>query len=1111
MSGQYNILLQKLDAYIRKYYLHKLIKGGLLFITGFLALLLTISLLEFVGYFNSQTRAVLYYGFIGFNVFVFFFYVIRPVLGLVKIGKHVSFEDAARLLGKHFKDEVNDKILNTLQLHKSLEFTDKQNELLIAGIEQKAGKLKNYPFQAAVDFRENLKYVPVALLVMILFAAGWGLFPYLIKEPASRIIQYNQKFERPAPFSIVFLNDLPLKGVKNERFVLNFTTEGTVIPDEMEILVNGNTNRITLNRKNEFQYEFRSLVEPVTFYLLKGNFRFGPFTIDVDSKAVIKNFNLIASYPAYTQLENESFLNLGDIQVPEGTLLQWDVFAEDTRDIVFEHETSEESFIPKNSKVFKFEKTVFKDFTYSFAAFNEKGNRGDSLQYDVKVIPDAFPSITIEEYQDSILISRLFFRGLILDDYGFSDLTFHYRVVDDSAQSEEENDYKMEKLPFAGRNLNQNFYYAVDLTRYDLQPGTSFEYYFEVTDNDGINGPKSTKSRLYTFALPSHEELLAETIESDEEIKEGLSRNIEEINTVQDEIDKLRKSMLESETINWEQQETLKNLLEKQEKAQENYEQLQEFSENKNKKDQQFNQQNENIKKKQEDLEKLFDEVLTDEMKDLHQKIQEELEKLNKENVFEMLEEMQFEMEDFERRLDRALELFKQLQVERMLTESIESLERIKEELDTLNEKIDTEGLSQEDAEEQEKLNDEFDSLSEMLNEMQQKNEELENPNSLDDTDEMQESIGEDLDQALNEMGKENTGGSSQKQKDASGKMGKLGEQLQSMLSSMQQENLAEDIRTLREILDNLIQTSFYQEKLIEEVRNVNIRDPKYVTLIAEQKQLNTDLDMIKDSLEALARRQIQIESFVTREIAEVNRNIDHAIDELINRHKYNGMTRQQFVMTHINNLALLLNESMDNMQNQMQASGENGADSPAPGGKESFQNLKQMQEQMNQMLEQMREGHQPKPGESGKSGMSMSEQLARMAAEQEAIRKRLNELSGELKSEGQDVSDLDQMMKDMERTELDIVTNKIDRQTQLRQQRILTRLLEHERAELEREQEERRVGETAKNYDLSNPEDFFEYNREKNKVMDMLKSMPPGFRPHYKSLVELYFLNVQE
>jgi uncharacterized protein with von Willebrand factor type A (vWA) domain len=144
-----------------------------------------------------------------------------------------------------------------------------------------------------------------------------------------------------------------------------------------------------------------------------------------------------------------------------------------------------------------------------------------------------------------------------------------------------------------------------------------------------------------------------------------------------------------------------------------------------------------------------------------------------------------------------------------------------------------------------------------------------------------------------------------------------------------------------------------------------------------------------------------------------------------------------------------------------------------------------------------------------GAQPMSMSEQLARLAAEQEAIRMQLRKITEEYKRGGENTQALDQLQREMERTELDIVTRNITRQTIQRQQRILTRLLEHEKAQLQREQEERREGTTAKNYQISNPADVFEYNRNRNRELEMLRSLPPELKPFYRSLVENYFLNV--
>src|SRR5690606_6930256 len=211
--------------------------------------------------------------------------------------------------------------------------------------------------------------------------------------------------------------------------------------------------------------------------------------------------------------------------------------------------------------------------------------------------------------------------------------------------------------------------------------------------------------------------------------------------------------------------------------------------------------------------------------------------------------------------------------------------------------------------------------------------------------------------------------------------------------------------------LENLLKSSFSQEELLLEVRNVNVNDPRFVEMIQEQRKIQEDLKMVEDSLVALGKRQLQIGAFVNREIGEINMNLAQGMEDLVNRRRYQGASRQQFVMTHINNLALLLNESLQNMQMQM---GMNGSGDPQSGGQmpADFPGMRQMQEQLNQMLEQMQQGHQPMPGQSGQP-MSVSEQLARMAAEQEAIRNQLRGLSEELKRAGEDGRALDQLQRD--------------------------------------------------------------------------------------------------
>ena len=64
----------------------------------------------------------------------------------------------------------------------------------------------------------------------------------------------------------------------------------------------------------------------------------------------------------------------------------------------------------------------------------------------------------------------------------------------------------------------------------------------------------------------------------------------------------------------------------------------------------------------------------------------------------------------------------------------------------------------------------------------------------------------------------------------------------------------------------------------------------------------------------------------------------------------------------------------------------------------------------------------------------------------------------------------------------------------------------ESEKAEREREQDEQRKSNEAKNEILSNPEQFLEYKRLKEKEMELLNTVPPSLTPYYKEKVNNYF-----
>lgn len=1111
MSSSFDILLNKLDRFIRRYYLNQLIKGSLFFGAGLVTLFILFIIFEHFGYLGTDVRFLLFYGFLFFNLFIFIKYVLIPLLGMLRIGRKIGPEQAAKIIGKHYRTELNDKITNVLQLKEYLKENPKNTALIMAGIEQKTTQIIPLPFRRAIPLKGNLRLVPYFIVPLLFVAIFYLVQPAFIIEPASRIVQYDTHFERPRPFDIKVISD-PI-AFRHEDVEIKIEARGQLIPASANISLNGGNFRMTEERTGIFSRTVRNVQDNLHFFIEAQGFNFGPFTINVFEKPSISHFHIEVEYPAYTGLSADSYSNMGDLSAIRASRIKYTFYTKGDSEILFMIDDEELPSQQLRRGVYQVETIAEKSFEYKVYALNKEHGKGDSLRYFVNVQADAYPRIAVEEHRDDVLLAHLFYRGTIEDDFGFTKLYFKYRTMDQRQINRGENVPFFKEVVEIDPNLrNQTFYHHFDLQTIYVQPGETVEIYFEVFDNDMISGPKSSRSQLFTYYIPTEDEILAEQRATEERVEQGLSDGIGEVQQARDQIEDLRKQLLDSERIGWEQREMLQELLDKRDQMEEKIKELSEEHKDTGTRSEQFRESNERLKEKQEELQQLFEEVLTDELKELFDKIREELDNLSRDQVYEMLEQMEFEFRDLEFQMDRTLEMFRQFAMERLLQESIDQLNYLAEKQEELKEEALNADETEADelASEQDEINKAFERVQEMLEEFRETNEKLQRPKDLMETGDMEDDILQDLQEALEQLQMQNMDMAAPSQQDAGEKMKGLSEMLINMQQDLFQQQLAEDARAIRMLLENLLRSSFSQEDLMEETRQANVNDPRYLEMIREQRKIQSDLQMIEDSLVSLSKRQAAIKPFVNREIAEIHMQMDQGINLLINRRRHQAATRQQLIMTHINNLALMLNESLQDVQQQMGMGQGMGDDSQNGGGAPSFQDLSEMQKMLNEMLQQIQDGQQPMPGETGEPGMSMSEQMARMAAEQEAIRNQLKQLTDEMRNQGREVGEeLDQLQRDMERSELEMLRKELSTRTIMRQEQILTRLLEHHRAELQREQEARREGTTAKEYDLSNPEDFFEYNRIREREVDMLRSLPPGLRPFYRSLVEQYFLHV--
>jgi hypothetical protein len=1119
MQDNYNILKRKLQGFMRKYYINQMLRGGIYFIAVFAVFFLFINIFEYYSWSSSLVRTILFYTYLAINLFILARLVLIPFLKLFSIGSLMKDEEAARIIGSHFP-EVRDKLINTIQL-KKLSEENVAAELLNAGIEQKTKTLHPVPFVRAVDFTKNRKYlkyaIPPVLIILILLLAS----PSTITEPSKRLIQHRASFERPMPFSIHILND-KLEAIQQQDFSILVSVEGEELPAGMYLSINNKLLPFQEESTGKYKYTLNNLQQDIQFNILAEEYIFGPYTLKVMPKPIIINYEVSLDYPSYTGKKDMVFENTGDFVVPEGTRMKWKVITRDARFVNFRFPDHRLALEIQGSNAFTHEELLMESLSYSITTSNDHLQNPDSLSYAITVIPDIYPSAIFEEFRDSVYEKRLYFRGQISDDYGFSALYFKHEFLNHFDSSRVEGKIYSQAVPFSPETSKQMVFHHFDMGSLNVAPGDEIAYYFEVWDNDKVNGHKSSRSHKMIFRAPSLEEISEQTDAENSEIKDEMEDLIRESEKIQLQLEKLNKQLINKETLSWQDKEQIRNILDQQQELQNRLELLQEQNAEKNIREQEYKKQSEDILKKQEQLEVLFNEIMSDEMKELLEELQKMLDEIRKDDVSEMLEKMEMSAEEIEEELDRSLELFKQFEFDKKLTETIEKLDELSKKQEELAEQagdkeLDKEALS----EEQEKLNKEFEKIREDLDELESLNEELEEPNELQSTEEQEQSIQEEQQEGLEQMQKGNRKKAAESQKKASEEMKEMSEMLISMQAEMGQQSTAEDIRVLREILENLLVISFDQEEIISDLNKISVSDPKYQEIIQRQHEIKDNMKVVEDSLYALSKRQIAIEPFVNREVESINRSIDDANAQLENHSKGNASASQQYVMTSVNNLALLLAEALNQLQ-QMQnseMSGDASCDNPG-GGKPGKmpQSMSEMQKQINQQMEQMKngqsqEGKDGKKGQSGedgqKNGKSQSEQFARMAAQQEAIRRQMQDYLEELKAQGETGdAGLNKLMEDMEKTELDLVNKRLTEETMQRQEEIFTRLLKHEKAEREREKEERRESNEAKSQIYSNPDNFLEYKRILSKEVELLKTVPPDLKPYYKRKVNEYFYN---
>lgn len=1097
----------KLQNFIKKYYVNELIKGLLLFFSiGLLYFIFTL-FIEYFLWLKPTARTVLFLLFILVETGLFVFYILIPIFKIWGLKKGINNVDASKIIGNHFP-EVKDKLLNMIQL-KNFE---QHSELIEASIEQKSKALQPIPFKSAIDFSTNKKYIKYALIPVViwLLVLVTGNLPKL-NNSLSRVVHYQTQYELPAPFAFNVLN-MSLNVIEGEPFTLQIETVGNVVPEEAKIYFLKENYYLENKGFGKFEYTFAGIKNSLDFVMEANGVVSKVYQLNSIATPVITHLKMVLNYPEYTGKQNEVIQNSGNSLVPQGTQISWQVETHQTEQISFLLPNEAPIYFTQNTdNYFSYQSQINTSTSYAISTSNQQLKNHERLNFTVQVIPDEFPKIIVKSDIDSVSRGPVQFVGQLSDDYGIRKLQLVYYDKNNP------NNVKklLIKVPFTSFT---DFYYVFP-EGISIEEGIDYEFYFEVFDNDAINGSKKTKSRKFSFYKKTADALKEELLKEQKENLSAISKSLEKSKKSNTDLEKFKNELQKKAEIDWNDSKKLEEFLKRQNQYQEMFkEQADELEEN-------LKEQpvSEDFEEKKDDLQKRIEETKKlAEQKKMLDELNKLAEKLEKEDLIEKLQDIAKKNKQNEQSLERILELTKRFYVEQKANQISEKLEKLAEKENKLA-KDDTE---ENNAEKQAEINEEFDEIKNDFKELDKQNKDLKRPMKLPDSSDEKKEIEEDLNEALEELSKEaaekeegteeSKSKAQKSQKAAAKKMKELSKGMAQSMAAMEGESIDENIDDLRKIVENLIEFSFQQEDLMNSFSESDNNNPEFPKHLKQQYTLKEYFEHIDDSLYVLSLRLVKMGTAIQKEVSNVHYNVDASLSNFTENRFEQGIANQHFVLTGANNLANQLSDLLESLMNASSSMGKgkgSGQDFSLPDI------IKKQGELSEKMKDGMKKGEKPgdkegekngeKPGgTSGENGDSESEQmngeLYEIYKEQAKLRAALEQMLRNQKGGEKDGSG--EAIKQMEELEKEMLEKGFSKEVVEKMKQLSYELLKLEKATLEQGEDKERKSDT-------NLETFEKRNIDKMKLQnqyfnsnEILNRQSLPLRTIYKKKVQEYF-----
>ncbi|MCX8111708.1 MAG: hypothetical protein N3E49_00700 [Bacteroidia bacterium] len=1037
-------LRQRLTAFRAAYYRIQVARGLLLTLGWSGLMFLVLAFTEGVFWWDVPVRRLLWFLWVGVTVGWLGHWVVWPILQYgLRLRGYLSDEEAARWIGRRIP-EVRDKLLNALQLSQTDAHANSAIEL---AIEERMRQLAVIPWEVSLPRAQVRRYAGLLLGIIAVGGILWVFSPTLFRQGAYRFLRPNQAFARPLPYT------LTIEGLKEfyrqgDSLRLTFHLQGEKLPEDLR--ASCETGPLPLERRSATRYALTlpSLRESFTLHIEANGYKLRAIPVRVCRPPLLHDFRLICVYPAYTKRSPDTLFQ-PNLQVLRGSRVELSFRIESDRPYALHadrislkqaKDTWQGHFIVTESERF------FIHLSDDFFS--------DSFAIYVESQVDLYPSVQlfVEWFNPETWEQRLRIR--LMDDYGFTKAVLWYRIAESATPGRSQPKYRSVDIPISGE-AKQELWFQQNWRALGIQPGDKLEYYVEVWDNDEVTGPKSSRSIVYTLE-PMEDRGRQEVFA---ELQDSLFRDLKALRQA---IDQLLSD---------------KDLSQSSQKAT------------------QLSERFRTIRSELRSLQRLAAEqqLFTPELLKQMQQLQQLLETMDPQKPEQLLtqmpsndslrmkqlqEELRRAFEEWQDKLSRLESLLPSYQRQRLLEQLMTQLLDMIERQRQLSQFTDS--LQQAAQPPQARLEAETQEVYRQVDSLYRHIEEGILRDSLVRAREHLKNAARQMQEAIDQIQKGMNPRRSQE-----GAAEALERALKAMDEGMQEsaaEEQAEEYEALRLLLKGILALSFRQEQARKKAQESSGFLSAAQPLITEQHDIRRDYRQVRDTLFAIAQRSPAIEEPILDLLREIDRyfqGLSFSEAELLIR-------RQQYILQGFNRLANLMTELLaqleEHQRDRRQGGGacqrpfkvrrKNGPPSPNPSQGRQGQRLssqpsqksdprpspQRLQKQLNEALEK---ALSPNPSSESPGGLS-PEERARLSAQQELIRLRLQEL---LRQNPSEAGQLQSLIEEMQKAEKDLLIGAITRERLMRQQAILTRLLEYERSQQEREMDQSRESRTAQQF----------------------------------------------